>query len=156
MAAATSDVIDPLDAGGQASDSSDEDVLFTPGTARPAPSPAPLTVRPALSPKNLMMIACAAFGRNQAGQLVPALLSGFDTDLSYSEIHDRLHLLWLMRKDVATVVRAIIVVGQARCKPPGEVLMELLDVAQQYMCDERPSRPQYIRGILRSRMLDGR
>jgi len=147
VAAATSDVIDPLDAdmsvaaiawlvtldaGGQASDSSDEDVLFAPGTARAAPSPAPLATRFALSPKNLMLIARAAFGRGQAGQLVPALLSGFDTDLSYSEIHDRLRLLWLMRKDVATLVRAIIVVGQAHCKPPGEVLMELLGVAQQY------------------------
>jgi len=145
VAAATSDVIDlldvgvsvpawlvTLDSGGQASDSSDDDVLFAPGTVWPVPSPAPLAARPALSPKNLMMIARTAFGRGQAGQLVPALLSSFETDLSYSEIHDRLRLLWLMRKDVATLVRAIIVVGQARCKPPGEVLMELLEMAQQY------------------------
>jgi len=79
-----------------------------------------------------MTIARNAYGRGQAGQLVPALLSGFETDLSYSDIHDRLRLLWLMRKNVATLVRAIIVVGQAHCKPPGDVLRELLEMAQQY------------------------
>ena len=79
-----------------------------------------------------MTIACNAYGRGQAGQLVPALLSGFETDLNYSDLHDRLRLLWLMRRDVATLVRAIIIVGQARCKPPGEILQEVLEVAQQY------------------------
>ena len=58
-----------------------------------------------------MTIARNAYGRGQAGQLVLALLSGFETDLSYSDLHDRLRLLWLMRKDVATLVWAIIIVG---------------------------------------------
>jgi len=121
-----------VEAGSQPSVPSDNDVLFAPGAAPSASSSSPLAARPILSSRNLMTIAHNAYGRGQAGQLVPALLSGFDTDLGYSEIHDSLHLLWLMRKDVATLVRAIIIVGQARCKPPGEVLRELLEMAQQY------------------------
>jgi len=80
-----------------------------------------------------MTIARNAYGRGQAGQLIPALLSGFETDLSYWDIHDRLRLLWLMRKDVATLVRAMIIVGQAHCKLPGEILRDLLEMAQQYV-----------------------
>jgi len=121
-----------VEAGRQPSDSSDDDVVFAPGAAPSAPGSAPHAARPTVSPKNLMMVACAAYGRDQAGQLVPALLSSFKTDISYLEIHDRLRLLWLMRKDVATLVQAIIIVGQARCKPPGDVLLELLELAQQY------------------------
>ena len=79
-----------------------------------------------------MTIARNAYGRGQAGQLIPALLNGFETELSYWDIHERLHLLWLMQKDVATLVWAMIIVGQARCKPLGETLRELLEMAQQY------------------------
>ena len=79
-----------------------------------------------------MTIARNAYGRGQAGRLIPALLDGFETELSYWDIHERMRLLWLMRKDVSTLVQAIIIVGQARCKPPGEILRELLEMAQQY------------------------
>jgi len=79
-----------------------------------------------------MTIARNAYGRGQAGRLIPVLLDGVETELSYWDIHERLRLLWLMRKDVATLVQAIIIVGQARCKPPGDILRELLEMAQQY------------------------
>jgi len=147
VAAATSGVVDPPDvgvnilawlaeteAGSQPSDSSDHDVVFAPAAVPSAPGLAPLAAaRPVLSPRNLMMIARSAYGHGQAGQLVPSLLSGFETDLTYSEILDRLRLLWLMRKDVATQVWAIIILGQARYTPPEAVLLELLRLAQQFM-----------------------
>ena len=79
-----------------------------------------------------MMIAHSAYGRGRAEVLVPALLSGFETDLTNSEMLDRLRLLWLMRKEVATQVWAIIILGQARRTPPEAVLLELLGLAQQY------------------------
>ena len=123
-----------LVAGRQPSDSSDYDVAFAPVTEPTAPGPTqPAAARPILLPRNLMMIACSAYGYGQAGRLVPALLSGFQTDISYSEILDRLRLLWLMRKDVATQVWAIIILGQARRTPPEAVLIELLGLAQQFM-----------------------
>ena len=80
-----------------------------------------------------MMIARSAYGRGRAEVLVPALLSRFETDLTHSEILDRLRLLWLMRKEVATQVWAIIILGQACRTPSDAVLLELLSLAQQYM-----------------------
>jgi len=109
-------------------DSSDRGTLFAPGITPAAYGPTPLSVKPILSSRNLMTIARNAFGRGQAEQL----LNGFATDLSYWDIHERLHLLWLMRRDVATLVRAMIIVGQARCKLPGEILRDLLEMARQY------------------------
>jgi len=79
-----------------------------------------------------MMIARSAFGPGQARQLVPALQNGFTTDLSDSELYERLRLLWQMRDDIAIHVRDIIILGQARCEPPGAVLLELLELAQQF------------------------
>jgi len=70
--------------------------------------------------------------RRDSWSLPCLVLSGFETDLSYWNIYDRLRLLWLMRKDVTTLVWAMIIVGQARCKLPGEILRDLLEMAQQY------------------------
>jgi len=106
VAAATLDVMDPsdvgvsvpawlvkLEAGSQPSDSSDN-MVFAPVAEPTAPRPAPLVAaRPILSPRNLMMIARSAYGRGRAEVLVPALLSGFETNLTHSEILDRLRLL---------------------------------------------------------------
>jgi len=114
------------------SGSSDQGTLFAPGITPAACGPTPLTVKPILCSRNLMTIARNAFGRGQAEQLIPALLNGFTTNLSYWDIHERLRLLWLMRRDVATLVRAMIIVGQARCKLPGEILRDLLEMARQY------------------------
>jgi len=104
-----------VEAGSLPSESSDNGrpMLFAPGVMPSAYGSTPLTVKPILSARNLMTIARNAYGRGQAGQLVPALLSGFETELSYWDIHERLRLLWLMRKDVATLVWAMIIVGQA-------------------------------------------
>jgi len=124
--------LETLEVDSQLSGSSDNGRLFAPGAAPSVHGSSPLAARPVLSLRNLVSIARNAYGRGQAGQLVPALLSGFETDLSYSDLHERLRLLWLMRRDVVTLVWAIIIVGQARCKPPWDILWELLEMAQQY------------------------
>jgi len=114
------------------SGSSDHGTLFATGVTPAAYGPTPLTVKPILFSRNLLTIARNAFSRGQAEQLIPALLNGFATDLSFWDIHERLRLLWLMRRDVTTLVQAMIIVGQARCKLPGEILRDMLEMARQY------------------------
>ena len=114
------------------SGSSDQSTVFAPGVSPAAYGPVPLTVKPILSSRHLLTIARNAFGRGQAQQLIPDLLKGFATELNYWDIHERLRLLWLMRREVATLIRAMIIVGQARCKLPGEILRDLLEMARQY------------------------
>ena len=78
------------------SGSSDCGTLFAPGITPVAYGPTPLSVKPILSSRNLMTIARNAFGHGQAEQLIPALLCGFATNLSYWDIHERLRLLLLL------------------------------------------------------------
>ena len=67
---------------------------------------------PALLPSNLVTIAQTAFGPGQAQRLAPSIVESFDTGLSSVDVTERLHLLWSMRRDVATQVREIILLGQ--------------------------------------------
>ena len=66
---------------------------------------------------------------------MPSILNGFATELTCAEVTKRLQLLWLMRREVATQVRDIILLGHVCRGPPGAVLLELLELAEQYTTD---------------------
>jgi len=95
----------------------------------------PTTVRPTLTPRDLVMIARSTFGLAQTQLLASAILIGFTTTLSCEEVAERLQLLWLMRLEVAGQVRDVILLGQARREPAGMVLSQLLELAEQYTED---------------------
>ena len=90
---------------------------------------------PPLLPSNLITIARSAFGYGQALRLATSTVDTFDTDFSVADIIERLLLLWLMRRDVASQVREIILLGQVRQEPPALILNELLDLTELYMRD---------------------
>ena len=104
----------------------------------------PVPVRPVFSLRNLVTIARSTFEPGQTQLLVPSILDGFATELTGTEVADRLQLLWLMRREVATQVRDIILLGQVRREPPGAVLLELLKLVSMKTCrqhlDERGVR----------------
>jgi len=81
------------------------------------------------------MIAGSTFGLAQTQLLVSAILIGFTTTLTYDEVAERLQLLWLMRREVASQVRDVILLGQAHREPAGIVLSEQLELAEQYTED---------------------
>ena len=66
---------------------------------------------------------------------MPSILDDFATKLTGAQVAKRLQLLWLMRREVATRVCDIILLGHARREPPGGVLLELLELAEQYTAD---------------------
>jgi len=74
-----------------------------------------------------VLIARSTFGLAQIQLLVPAILAGCATTLTHDEVVERLQLLWLMRREVASQVRDVILLGQARCEPASMVLSELLE-----------------------------
>ena len=95
-------------------------------------SPTQMFDRPALRPENLITVARTAFGPGQAQMLAPSILEIFDTQLTQAEVTERLHLLWMMRREVASQVRGVILLGEVRREPPGAVLHELLDLTELY------------------------
>ena len=98
----------------------------------PPPVTQPITVRPTLTPRDLVLIARLTFGLARSQLLVSAIQIGFTTTLSHDEVAERLQLLWLMGRDVASQVRDVILLGQARRELAGMVLSELLELATQY------------------------
>jgi len=149
VAAATSDVpqlfgedfdlptwIDQHEPDRHSSTSSGDDSVFDPATT-PSTGYAilPAPVRPVLTLSNLVTIARSAFGPGQTQLLVPSIMSGFATALTPAEVTDRLQLLWLMRREVATQVRDIILLGHVHQEPPGAVLLKLLKLVEQYTSD---------------------
>ena len=92
------------------------------------------TTRPLL-PSNLVTIARTAFVPGQAQRLAPSIVESLDTGLSLADVTERLHLLWSMRRDVATQVREVILLGQVRQEPPAVILNELLDLTKLYTRD---------------------
>jgi len=116
--------------------SSGDDSVFEPATISTTNSAAqPMPVRPALTLGNRVTIARSSFGPGQSQLLVPSILDGFATELTGAQVTERLQLLWLMRQEVATQVCDIILLGHARREPPGAVLLELLELAEQYTED---------------------
>ena len=91
--------------------------------------------RPALRPEDLVTVSLTAFGPGQAQSLAPSILETFDTQLSHAEVVERLHLLWAMRREVASQVREILLLGEVRREPPGVILHELLDLTSLYTRD---------------------
>ena len=81
------------------------------------------------------MIARSTFGLAQLQTLVPAILAGCAAPFTHDEVVERLKLLWLIRREVATQVRGTILLGLARREPAGMVLSELLELAEQYAED---------------------
>jgi len=81
------------------------------------------------------MVGRTAFGPGQAQALAPSILETFDTQLTQAEVTERLHLLWLMRREVASQVPEIILLGEVRHEPPGAVLHKLLDLTELYTRD---------------------
>jgi len=79
---------------------------------------------PPLLPSNLIAIARTAFTHGQAQRFAASTVDIFDTDLSAADIMERLMLLMLMRRDVTSQVREIIL-----------ILNELLDLTELYMRD---------------------
>jgi len=99
----------------------------------PAGEPSPqMFNNPVLQPENLITVARTAFGPGQAQKLAPSVLDSFDTQLTQAEVTERLQLLWMMRHDVASQVRDIILLGQVCQESPGVVLNELLDLTELY------------------------
>jgi len=90
---------------------------------------------PVLQPENLITVARTAFRPGQAQRLAPSILGSFDTPLTQAEVIERLQLLWSMRRDVATQVRDVILLGQVRQDPPAVILNELLDLTELYTRD---------------------
>ena len=112
------------------------DSVFELPTAPPPPQTAqPVAVRPTLTNKDLVLIARSTFGLAQLQVLVPAILAGCATSLTYDEVVERLQLLWLMRREVANQIRGTILLGLTRREPAGMVLSELLELAEQYAED---------------------
>jgi len=102
-----------------------------PASASPPPQ---MFDRPVLRPENLVTVACTAFGPGQAQTLAPSILET-DTQLTQAKVTERLHLLWMMRCEVASQVREIILLREVRREPPGTVLHELLDLTELYTWD---------------------
>jgi len=90
---------------------------------------------PVLQPENLITVARTAFGPGQAQRLAPSVLDSFKTQLTQADVTERLQLLWLMRRDVASQVQDIILLGQMRQEPPAVVPNELLDLTELYTRD---------------------
>jgi len=91
--------------------------------------------RPALRTQDLVMVALTAFGPGQAQSLALSILETFDTPLSHTDVVERLHLLWAMRRKVAAQVCETLLMGEVRREPPGVVLHELLDLTSLYTRD---------------------
>ena len=104
----------------------------------PSPETCTTTIRPVLTPRDLVMIARTTFGISRSDMLVSAIMIGFTTFLSHEEVAARLQLLWLMGQDYATHVRDVILLGQARQEPASLVLAELLEWAAPYIERHRP------------------
>ena len=118
------------------STSSGDDSVFEPATMPTTNSATqPVPVRPVLTLGNWVTIARSSFGLGQAQLLVPSILDGFATELTGAQATERLQLLLLMRREVATLVCDIILLGQACREPPGVILLELLELAEQYTED---------------------
>ena len=83
----------------------------------------------------MVTIARTAFGHGQALRLASSTVDTFDTDFTVTDLIERLLLLWMMRRDVASQVREIILLGQVRQEPPAVILNELLDLTELYMRD---------------------
>ena len=88
--------------------------------------------RPALRIQDLVMVALTAFGPRQAESLALSILETFETQLSHTDVVERLHFLWAMRREVAAQVRGTLLMGEVRREPPGVVLHELLDLTSLY------------------------
>jgi len=91
--------------------------------------------RPVLRPEDLVTVALTAFGHGQTQTLAPSILETFETQLTHAEVVERLHLLWAMRREVASQVREILLLGEVRREPPGVILHELLDLTSLYTRD---------------------
>ena len=79
----------------------------------PAGDPTPqMFDQPVLLPENLVMVARTAFGPGQAQILAPSILESFETQLTQADVTERLQLLWMMRREVASQVREIILLGR--------------------------------------------
>ena len=96
---------------------------------------------PPLLSSNLIAIARTAFTHDQAQRFAVSTAQTFDTDLTVAEMTERLALLMSMRHDVASQVREIILLGQARQEPPAVILNELLDLTELYMRDPDRATP---------------
>ena len=99
----------------------------------PLPGTSPITIRPVLTPRDLVMIARSTYGIARSDMLVSAITIGFTTPLSHDEIAARLQLLWLMGREYANHVRDTVLLGQARRESPSLILTELLHWADPYV-----------------------
>ena len=72
---------------------------------------------------------------SDAHQLVPTLLSQFATDLTPSELKQRLDCMWLLRRDLAGYIQDRILRGHVLWHYPKQILVELLQLLQMLTAD---------------------
>jgi len=84
--------------------SSEDDCVLVQDLAPAPPRPNPAT-RPALQPRDIVLAAWSVLFQSDAQQLVPTILSQFATNLSPTELPERLEWLSIMKRDIATYLR---------------------------------------------------
>ena len=134
--------VEPLSTASTGPDVAGE--LPQPSEATPplsSPETCSITIRPVLTPRDLVMIARSTYGIGRSDMLVSAIMIGFTTSLSHEEVAARLQLPWLMGREYATHVWDVILLGQARREPASFVLAELLEWAAPYIERHRPIVP---------------
>jgi len=100
--------------------------------APPRPTP---VVRPALQARDAILAVRSLVFLADAQQLVPTLMSQFATNLSPSELSDRVEWLWLMRRDVATFLRDTTLQGHLLQQSPEQILASLFKAMEELSAD---------------------
>jgi len=94
-----------------------------------------VSARPTLQARDVVNVARSTFGVEEAQLLVPSILRNFETQLTSTELAERLQWLWLMRREVASQVRDTILLGRVRRQHPEAILRELLELAELLASD---------------------
>jgi len=96
-----------------------------------------VSVRPTLQARDVVNVARSTFGVEEAQFLVPSILRNFETELTSTELAERLQWLWLMRREVASQVRDTILLGRIglRRQRPEAILRELFELAELLASD---------------------
>ena len=93
--------------------------------------------RPALQARDTILAVRSLVFLADAQLLVPTLRSQFTTNLSPSELADRVEWLWLMLRDVATFLRDTALRGHLLQQSPEQILASFFQAMEELSADLR-------------------
>ena len=91
--------------------------------------------RRTLQPRDVIWVANSVFSRADAQALTPTLLNTYATNLSATDLTERLEWLWLMRRDVATRALDVALRGRLLHRPDERTLSEVIRLFETFAAD---------------------